>query len=112
LPIGLCWICLWRPVRFGLGIGAILLLSLIFQYQSDQRSIYSGRSYFGAFAVKEYEVDLKVDGDKRGRFRYRQLIHGHIDHGMDFTIPEKDRGNPAKDRSRLATTYYHREGPA
>ena len=73
LPIAICWICMARPVRFGLGIGAVLLLSLIFQYQSDQRSVYAGRSYFGAYAVKEYATELKVDGDKRGLFRYRRI---------------------------------------
>ena len=48
-------------------------------------------------------------------FTYRQLIHGHIDHGMNFLPPPAARrssANPKKDLSRLATTYYHREGPA
>src|ERR1019366_6813845 len=35
-----------------------------------------------------------------------------IDHGMNFTVPDKkDLGSATRDLRRLATTYYHREGP-
>ena len=39
------------------------------------------------------------------------LIHGTINHGMNFMQPNKIRKTD-KDYSRLATTYYHRLGPA
>jgi hypothetical protein len=103
VPLALCCLCLARPLRFGLGIGAVLAVYLIVQHFNDTATIRASRSYFGAVSVKEFGQEQK----------YRQLIHGHIDHGMNFLRPAKatDRGNPAKDRSRLATTYYHREGP-
>ena len=103
VPLTLCCLCLARPIRFGLGIGAVLLVILLVQYIGDTSTIRRSRSYFGAVSVKQF-----------GREQvYRQLIHGHIDHGMNFQPPEaaKDRSDPAKNLSRLATTYYHREGP-
>ena len=104
-------LCLARPMRVGLGVGFVLLVFQLHTYMNDA-SIYSNRSYFGIISVKDGVQQRKV-GEKVERFTYRQLIHGHIDHGMNFLIPEKqaDRQNPQKDLSRLATTYYHREGP-
>jgi hypothetical protein len=103
IPLALCCMCLARPLRFGLGIGAVLAVHLIVGHMNDANTIRASRSYFGAVSVKEFGAEWK----------YRQLIHGHIDHGMNFLRPEKaaDRQNPLKDKSRLATTYYHREGP-
>ena len=111
LPLALCCFCMTRPLRIGLGIGAVLLLYLIFQAQTDT-SLLSSRSYFGAISVKQSATVRDVDG-KKIELGFRQLIHGHIDHGMNFLVPSnaRDRGNPEKDNSRLATTYYHREGP-
>ncbi len=102
VPLALCCLCLARPLRFGLGIGAVLAVWLIVQFVNDSATIKYSRSYFGQVSVKQFGT-----GDQA----YRQLIHGHIDHGMNFVRPEKGRGDPAKDKSRLATTYYHREGP-
>lgn len=107
IPLSLACLCLARPIRFGLGIGVVLLLQIVFQLQSDTGTVFRGRSYFGIVTVRESMTE------KKG-FRYRQLTHGHINHGLNYLPPDKreDRGNPLKDRSRLATTYYHREGPA
>ncbi len=45
--------------------------------------------------------------------RYRNLIYNGINIGMNFVAPKnrEDRGNLEADFSRLATTYFHREGP-
>jgi hypothetical protein len=104
IPLLIACIGMTRPMRIGLAVGAILLVFHINQGRGDA-SEFSTRSYFGAISVKRW-------GDGNGT--HRQLIHGHIDHGMNFIVPDlKDgRGDPQKDRSRLATTYYHREGPA
>ncbi|MSQ94560.1 MAG: hypothetical protein EXR98_08380 [Gemmataceae bacterium] len=114
LPLALACVCLTRPLRFGLGVGAVLLLFNVFSANLESSTtLVSSRSYFGAISVKQYGAVRKVDG-KETDFRYRQLIHGHIDHGMNF-VPPKDltlRGDWQMDLSRLATTYYHREGPA
>ncbi len=113
LPLALACVGLTRPMRFGLGVGAVLLLHTIFTANMESNTtLASSRSYFGAISVKQYGAVRKVDG-KETEFRYRQLIHGHIDHGMNF-VPAKGetRGDWQRDLSRLATTYYHREGPA
>ncbi|HZZ78069.1 MAG TPA: hypothetical protein VFE62_06105 [Gemmataceae bacterium] len=116
VPLAMCCLCMARPIRFGLGIGSVLLVYLIIQSQSDANTIHSSRSYFGAVQVKEFrpeETSAPATYRQLIPATYRQLIHGHIDHGMNFRVPEnkKDWGNPEKDFSRLATTYYHREGP-
>jgi hypothetical protein len=97
-----------RPIRFGLAIGAVLLVHAAYQWHHDQ-SILADRSYFGIIRVQTKAQ--KIEGVPH---LYNQLIHGHINHGMNFHQPEKaqDRRNPKKDFSRLATTYYHRFGPA
>jgi hypothetical protein len=110
IPLTLACLCLARPLRIGLAIGAVLLTNQFYQTQRDTGSIYSSRSYFGAISVKESVASLDVEGKKQD-LPYRQLIHGHINHGMNFLIPKSDRGNADKDLSRLATTYYHRDGP-
>ncbi len=111
VPLGLAAVCFARPLRIGLGIGAVLLAHQFYQSQNDRGSIFKDRSYFGAISVKQSIASLDVEGKKHD-FLYRQLIHGHINHGMNFIVPGKEeRGTMDKDLSRLATTYYHREGP-
>jgi hypothetical protein len=43
----------------------------------------------------------------------RVLVIGKVSHGKQFLEPADPqlRGQPGEDLSRLATTYYHREGP-
>ncbi len=97
-----------RPVRYALAVGAIMLTHYWYTSQGDA-SEYNDRSFFGIISVKKSAQ--KVEGNV---VEYRQLIHGHINHGMNFLRPgdEADWGNPTKDFSRLPTTYYHRLGPA
>jgi hypothetical protein len=112
-PLALCCFCMTRPLRIGLGVGAVLGLSLYTEWSHDESTQISSRSYFGAISVKEYPMQRTL-GDNKAVFTYRQLIHGHIDHGMNFLPPADKKsglGDPVKDLSRLATTYYHREGP-
>ena len=70
---------------------------------SSERSLYKDRSYFGVL-----NVNLGDDST------FTQLTHGRINHGMNFFHPDNkaDWGKSDKDYSRLATTYYHRFGPA
>jgi hypothetical protein len=107
VPLLVACALLTRPLRIGLGIGVVLLAHNFYLAQGDT-SKFTSRSYFGAMSVKEFTM-----GREGIDLSYRQLIHGHIDHGMNFLIPgdKRDRGHPNKDLSRLATTYYHREGP-
>ena len=101
VPLALACICLARPIRIGLGVGIILLAQVLLAGDADK--VYTDRSYFGLITVRQ---------EDRAAIPYRQLTHGHINHGLNFLPPkEGDRGKPEKDFSRLATTYYHREGP-
>lgn len=90
-PTVLCYTLHERPLRFGLGIGALLLASAFYPgiYGTvDHRE----RSFFGVH---------RVTRDPTGTFR--QLIHGNTVHGQQFLDPAR-RGE--------ALTYYHRTGPA
>lgn len=97
-----------RPIRFGLTIIAVLIV-YGFSIAQNERTIYDDRSYFGVIHIR-----YSYARPRTSQLPYTTLIHGHIDHGMNLFKPEdkKEWGNPEKDYSRLATTYYHRLGPA
>jgi hypothetical protein len=119
ITLVLCIFLLSRPIRFGLAIGAVLLvLGMSDAVGGREDIIYRDRSYFGILQVKlETNPDQGsgeyADGCK-DRPPYTTLIHGHINHGMCFLRPTspEDWGNPEKDFTRLPTTYYHPKGPA
>jgi hypothetical protein len=103
IPLAITVAMLFRPLRYGLAIALIILVNAFATSRSDAYQ-YRARSYFGLIKVSTHPGKLGPS---------RSMIHGHIDHGMNFLKPdEKDWGNPDKDYSRLATTYYHRWGPA
>jgi hypothetical protein len=106
IPLGISCLYLFRPLRYGVAVTLIILVNAfhIARYDSPD---YRTRGYFGLIKVST------VERGEGGR-PYRQMIHGHINHGMNFLKPRdpKDWGDPTVDYSRLATTYYHRFGPA
>jgi hypothetical protein len=113
IPLLLCCFMYGRPVRFGLSLGAVLLLQLV--YVGEGRgTIWSGRSYFGVIKVIENVQFMPSAGGEEKRHRFTQLLHGTTDHGMNLEKPGDPKlvGNPLEDYSRLATTYYHQLGPA
>jgi len=88
--VGVCFLFSSRPVRFGLGIGVILLIAAF--YQSGQRRVlHAERSFFGIHRVT-------VDGMSR----FHVLFHGQTIHGMQ-SLPAARGGEQL--------TYYHRTGP-
>lgn len=90
LPALVCYGFSQRPVRFALGIGALLVAGAL--YPGDRGRVeYAERSFFGIHTVT---------GDAAGRFR--QLIHGHTLHGRQSLNPALRR-EPA--------SYYSRSGP-
>lgn len=108
IPLLIACFYFGRPVRFGLAVGGVMLAHWLYNSQHDA-SEYNDRSFFGIISVKKsYQ---KIDDTPRP---YRQLLHGTTNHGMNFEIPTdpEEIGKPDKDFSRLATTYYHRLGPA
>ena len=90
VPLVICYTFTVRPIRFALGIGALLIAA----------NFYSGvygaveahfRSFFGVHRVTS----------DTGR-RYRLLIHGNTEHGRQALDPTQ-RTEPL--------AYYHRTGP-
>ena len=78
-----------RPVRFGLGIATVLLLTSLLGNQDTV--LIRERSFFGVNTVQ-----LTEKGD------FHLLVHGRTIHGAQHTNP---------DRWKEPLTYYHRNGP-
>ncbi|MBI5758943.1 MAG: fused MFS/spermidine synthase [Planctomycetales bacterium] len=79
-----------RPVRFGLAMGAILLVPLL-GMRGRTTILHAERSFFGIHRVERTE-----DG------RHHQLVHGNTIHGVQAL-------DPAHRREPLV--YYHRHSP-
>jgi SAM-dependent methyltransferase len=90
LPAVLCYSFLERPLRFGLGLGALFLAGLL-NDGLHGRVEYRQRSFFGVH---------RITTDRTGT--YRLLFHGNTVHGQQSLDPAR-RGEPL--------TYYHRTGP-
>jgi hypothetical protein len=114
LLLGMCLLVAARSLRFGLALGAVLI---VFAWQRGQHdaAVYADRSPFGLLRVREGS-ELRVGGPGgfggRGAFDerlpYLNLMHGTTDHGFTYRKP---RDAQQADFSRLATTYYHKKGP-
>ena len=87
-PLVVCYTFSSRPLRFALGLGAVLLASGIYSSQSN-RTLLSKRSFFGVYRV------LESGG-------YRRLIHGNTVHGIQSEDPA---------RAREPLSYYSETGP-
>jgi len=90
LAVVVCYAFKDRPVRFALGLGAILLASGTYTSHYG-RVLYQHRNYFGVL-----RVTYVASGN------YHRLIHGHTKHGQQSLDPG---------RRREPLTYYHRTGP-
>jgi len=94
-PLMLCYLFVERPLRFGLGVAVILLVSAgpaVF----DPSVVYRDRSFFGVLNIR-----AGVEEGDQGLASH-VLLHGNIKHGKQFDEP---------DLRRLPLTYYHRTGP-
>jgi SAM-dependent methyltransferase len=96
-PVILAYVLVERPLRFGLGVAAILLVASL-PAALDPSVIYRDRSFFGAFLVRSGVEDPVGD---QGLNSHR-LLHGRILHGKQFQDDE---------HRTLAITYYHETGP-
>ena len=90
VPALLCFGFSRRPLRFGLGVGAILLAGTL-HTSAQGKVIAARRSFFGV---------NRVTADAASRFHF--LVHGHTLHGAQSL-------EPARRREPLA--YYHPSGP-
>lgn len=84
--LGLCW----RPIRFGLGLAAVLVAST-FALGENARQLHVERSFFGI-----HRVNVDAGGG------YHRLHHGNTVHGKQSLDPT---------RRREPLTYYTRTGP-
>jgi hypothetical protein len=90
LPAVVCYTFLERPVRFALGLGALMLAGGLY-HGVHGTVLYRTRSFFGV-----HRVTLDPAGE------YRMLVHGNTVHGQQSVAPSR-RDEPL--------TYYHRTGP-
>jgi hypothetical protein len=88
IPAAICYTLVDRPIRFALGIGAVLLAGG-FYTGSQGKTIHVERDFFGV---------VRVTRDRQGKFI--QLVHGKTIHG---------RQNPDQPTEPLA--YFHPSGP-
>ena len=79
-----------RPVRFALGLAALLLGGSVFRGEEGQL-LYAERSFFGV---------SRVTREPNGQ--YHMLMHGTTLHGMQALAPT---------RRREPLTYFHPSGP-
>jgi hypothetical protein len=106
LPLVLCLFLFGRPLRFGLAVGGVLLVTALFTSGRDSSVLAADRSYFGVLRVREEAVpldEMEAVKYKVETGRYTYLMHGTTYHGQNYQTPQPLR--------RLATTYYHRKGP-
>ena len=90
VPAVICYTFVDRPVRFGLGLGALLLAGGLY-HGVHGGAEYRTRSFFGVH---------RVTIDPTGSFR--MLVHGNTVHGQQSLDPSQ---------RREPLTYYHRTGP-
>lgn len=90
IPIIASYLFVERPVRFALGLAAILAASG-FYLGTHGRTLHVERNFFGV---------LRVTLDPSGESR--RLIHGNTIHGQQY-VDSKRQGEPL--------SYYHRAGP-
>jgi SAM-dependent methyltransferase len=79
-----------RPLRFALGLGAVMLAALLFA-ESGDRTLHASRNFYGTHRVEADAADS-----------VHWLNHGSTLHGKQYTEAAR-RCEPV--------SYYHREGP-
>jgi len=91
VPAVLCVLLRKRPLRFGLGLGAVMLSSVLCFASWSENALYKGRNFFG---TKEVAID---DGGN-----FITFVHGSTIHGIQRT---------ATDFRRVPMVYFHPTGP-
>jgi hypothetical protein len=97
VPIVLGYTFVERPLRFGLGVGAILLAGGFCDVFSESVT-HQERSFFGVLKIADTSFMYRGE-----RFDLRRLYHGTTLHGMQYLSPADRRDQPL--------SYYHRTGP-
>ena len=95
LPAILCYSFATRPIRFGIGIGLIIMISTLC-INAKANVLYTERSFFGVHRVI-LDSEAKYSEEK-----CHYLVHGRILHGAQST-------NSARRHESL--TYFYKTGP-
>jgi spermidine synthase len=99
-PILLGYLLVERPLRFGLGVAAILFAGSL-PALLDPAVMYRTRSFFGVLNVKETHPTITFNGEQTA-VEAHSLLHGNILHGEQY------QGDPYRYQ---AITYYYGNGP-
>jgi hypothetical protein len=92
-----------RPVRFGLGVCAIVLGSAVFHGHETQ-TVLTERTYFGIHRVRQVTLPATAGtGSSEVERRYHVLTHGSTIHGVQQVHPVAVPPEPL--------AYYHRSSP-
>ena len=89
LPLVLCFSFARRPLRFALGVAAILLAGRFYHSGQAEQTLVTERSFFGIVRITS-------------RGNVHEFIHGGTLHGMQ---------NLAPTQRRVPLTYYYPSGP-
>jgi spermidine synthase len=107
VPSVICYLFLYRPLRFGLGIGALLLAGQLIPYIHG-RVLRTERSFFGV-----HRITVDASG------KYMQLVHGSTLHGQQRLASAAAKTDQPPGSSSAPAPgpaeplgYYHRRGPA
>ena len=110
LPAAVAYTFIGRPVRFALGLGALLLVGGISRGILHSQVVHQERSFFGVMTV----VDKPPETESPGAtgvipgaagvtpVLHRFFVHGDTNHGQQNLDPE---------RHREPLAYYFRTGP-
>jgi hypothetical protein len=103
LPAVLCYTFVERNIRFGLGVGAIMLAAGM-SLGIREGAMYQDRSFFGVLKVEDSFARYPEDRSYQAEAYYavHRLVHGTTLHGKQFL--EKALRN-------LPSSYYHSTGP-
>ena len=77
IPLLIVFLYAGRPLRYGLGIAAVLLASGIYTWANDNTTIFVDRSYFSIIRVNQQQEKF---GEQLSK--YTTLMHATTNHGM------------------------------
>lgn len=109
IPVLLCGLLLIGPrapgMRFAAGV-LVLGIFTLFEFRSSRETLLQARTFFGVIRVQEF---VQTDSESGVRVpTARHLYHGETLHGVQL-LPSKKM--PTLAIERIATTYYHPDGP-
>jgi hypothetical protein len=91
VPAALCFALRFRPVAFGLAVGALMLTTTLLREDIGYRILHRERSFFGVWQVRVYPTA-----------KFTALLNGTTEHGRQSLEPG---------RELEPLTYFHRAGP-